>query len=390
MQEINVKDPKKVFIPARITLEETALVSKILCKNGEKVEQGQTIMEIETSKAIYEITAEYSDEVTILVQEGQVIDHSLPVAILGKNISSNDSISRKTSIKKIEFTEASVALLNKKNISIEQAETLFKDYSIVTSEMVTKKLSEDLSPVKDAIHINSTSITSLIVGFGHRGVLLCELLKELSPDKQFAYLDYLNKTNTVVTHLKSVAVHSIFNLSDYLENDFPKVTEIYWCAPVADSSNNLGLTFDKLASQIHSYLSPKAQVSQTATLGIGVICFPFSVIGPNSKLGKGVVVENMAILGTGATLGDFSCINNSASVAHGSIIGNSTSISDGARIAGNVKIGSNCLIGLNSTVNSGLTIGDNVTVNSGANVYNDVPANSIYTNNGDIISKQKI
>ena len=373
----------KIYIPKKISPEETAIVSKILVESGQEVKKGQPLLEIETSKAIYEIVADYSDIVTILVNEGENIDHDSPVALLGVESASIKAESKLNKSHKIQFTKSSIFLLDEAKISLNEAELLFADYAIVTSDVVKKKLNMNN---KNETRVPN-DITTLIVGFGHRGRLLSNLLSDAETERNVAFLDYTNNFNSDSDLFLSLKTRNVYNLKEYQRMNFPKLTEVYWCVPNFDEFDYLKVSFEEFGSKIKSFIALDSTISSTAEIGLGVLCFPLSSICANAKIGNGVVIENSAIVGTDVVIGDFCNINNAASVAHGSIVGESSMVSDGARVAGNVIIGKKCLIGLNATINQKITIGDNVTINSGANVYTDIPSNSIYTNDGRIMTK---
>lgn len=136
--EMSKNNSLKIYIPKKISSEETAIVSKILVESGQEVKKGQPLLEVETSKAIYEIVAEYSDIVTILVNEGDNIEHDLPIAILGIEPTNVEADLKLNKFHKIQFTKSSISLLDGANIPLNEAELLFADYAIVTSDIVKK------------------------------------------------------------------------------------------------------------------------------------------------------------------------------------------------------------------------------------------------------------
>jgi acetyltransferase-like isoleucine patch superfamily enzyme len=85
----------------------------------------------------------------------------------------------------------------------------------------------------------------------------------------------------------------------------------------------------------------------------------FSFVGPQTQLGKGVLV------------------NSRANVHHESVIGEYSEIGPGALILGRVKIGKKCRIGAGAVVLPGVEIGDQVVVGAGAVVTKNVPDNQI-------------
>jgi len=108
-----------------------------------------------------------------------------------------------------------------------------------------------------------------------------------------------------------------------------------------------------------SLISPKAAVSQFATIGQGVAIMPGAVVNADAKIGNGVIV------------------NSSAVVEHDCVIGAWSHISPGSQLAGNVVLNDSVWVGLGSSVREGVRIAENTIVGAGSVVLKDVPANVI-------------
>lgn len=120
---------------------------------------------------------------------------------------------------------------------------------------------------------------------------------------------------------------------------------------------NLYQKFTDLGLVSKSIIAKNAQVSSSANLGEALNIMSFVFIGPDSKIGKG------------------SLINAHASIHHDAVIGDFVEVSPGARILGNCSIGTFSTIGANATILPKVKIGKNVTVAAGAVVTKDVPDN---------------
>lgn len=103
-------------------------------------------------------------------------------------------------------------------------------------------------------------------------------------------------------------------------------------------------------------ISPRAQVSPHARLGLGIAVFPQTVIS------------------TGTVLDDYCVVNVGATVSHDTRIGCYSDVNPGAHLAGNVTVGSECYIGMGTNVIQGRTIGSGTVVGAGAVVIRDLPA----------------
>lgn len=109
-----------------------------------------------------------------------------------------------------------------------------------------------------------------------------------------------------------------------------------------------------------SYISPKAFVHSTST--IGEHCFIFE----NNTIQPFVVVGENNIIWSGNHIG------------HHSTIGKHNFISSHVVIAGVCSIGDNNFFGINSSIANNLSIGDYNWINQGANITKNIEHNSMY------------
>ena len=120
---------------------------------------------------------------------------------------------------------------------------------------------------------------------------------------------------------------------------------------------NLYQKFTDLGFSPLSVIAKNAKVSSSADLEEGLNIMSFVFIGPDSKIGKG------------------SLINAHACVHHDAVIGNFVEVSPGAKILGNCTIGDFSTIGTNATILPKIKIGKNVIVAAGAVVTKDIQDN---------------
>lgn len=110
----------------------------------------------------------------------------------------------------------------------------------------------------------------------------------------------------------------------------------------------------KLGGQLHtlrgqgSQISPFADCAQADIMGH---CF----VGPNTRLGLGVLV------------------NTGAQIHHEAQVGDFAEIGPAAVLLGSVRVGEHCSIGANATILPGIKIGNQVTIGAGAVVTRDLP-----------------
>lgn len=102
-------------------------------------------------------------------------------------------------------------------------------------------------------------------------------------------------------------------------------------------------------------IAPTAIISPDAMIGCGSIIGHFCILGPNTKLGKGVLM------------------NSKAAIGHDTIVGDYCTFLTSTNISGNVTIGSGSFFGDQSFVLEKRTIGENVMVGAGSRVFTNVP-----------------
>jgi sugar O-acyltransferase (sialic acid O-acetyltransferase NeuD family) len=106
-------------------------------------------------------------------------------------------------------------------------------------------------------------------------------------------------------------------------------------------------------------IHPTATVEQSAELADGVQVFPRAYIGSEARIGYGVIVNTAAV------------------VSHDCQVEDYANIAPGAILAGGVKVGESALIGMGVTINLNVTIGEGARVGNSAVVKDDVPDEGI-------------
>lgn len=377
---------EKLYLPQEIGPDERIIISKLLVQNGHKVSINQPILEIETSKAVYEVVAHRAGEIKINLVEGQEIGYGVVLGEIGDNFENYDIEQIQNKPQTVKFTKSAREELVKLGIDLSIAENTFRDLNIITSENVRQAFSEFYIESKQIG--NSAKLDefdTFILGFGHRGQALRSFLIKQNSSRKIAFIDYKRYSQSKIAVLESNFVfpfETVYQLLNRIDCSF------YWCIPNTEDVDFQKQTFNILAGKLLNFISPIAEINTNLESTVGLSVYPFS-LSFGIKIGNCVTIENNVIIGTNAKVGNFSTLSNGASLAHDSVLGEFCSVSDGARIAGRVEVGDNTLIGLNSTINMDITIGSNVVINSGANVYKDVPDFSIVKNTGEVVSRMR-
>lgn len=112
-----------------------------------------------------------------------------------------------------------------------------------------------------------------------------------------------------------------------------------------------------------SLVSPKANISKRATIGVGTVVMMGGTINSEVVIGKHCI------------------INTNASVDHDCIVADFVHISPNVALAGNVEVGEGTHIGIGASVIQGVKIGKWCTIGAGAVIIRDVPDYAVVVGN---------
>lgn len=102
------------------------------------------------------------------------------------------------------------------------------------------------------------------------------------------------------------------------------------------------------------------------------VLHPGATVGPDVRLGVGVVLYDRCTITTNVTIGDHTHLNVGCAVQHDSVIGEFVQFSPGVFVNGDCVIGNDAFLGTGAIVTRGCTVGDGARVGAGAVVRDDV------------------
>jgi UDP-perosamine 4-acetyltransferase len=100
---------------------------------------------------------------------------------------------------------------------------------------------------------------------------------------------------------------------------------------------------------------------------------PRAAVSPSARLGVGVAVMAGAVINADAEIAELAIINTGAVVDHDVQVGRAAHLGPGCAVAGGVRIGARTLLGVGASVAPGVTIGADVVVGAGACVVQNLP-----------------
>lgn len=152
-------------------------------------------------------------------------------------------------------------------------------------------------------------------------------------------LSYLGDDEAFLRNAESYKTCSLV-----ISPDFPAVRR-----KVASRYRSAGFSFANV-------ISPRAEISGTATLG------------------KGVFIQSGVLISAHSVIGDFVRMNHGAQVFHESKIGAYTTLAPRATVLGRVDVAEGCYVGAGAIILPNRVIAEGVTVGAGAVVTENVEA----------------
>lgn len=351
------------------------VVSRWFTKPWQVVNQGDSVCEVETTKATVTVETEYPGYIYPVVDEGQAVKVGEPLA----HIFPESDITQLEQLKLIDEIDMRVTVTKKaREIMDEYGLTVsdFQKFSTISSDTVVAKIRELKVEAKPLDKERAKEVLSKIT-IDQKSVALWG-----ENNQVFLALDAFQADRS---SFRPVVVIDVYTQGDN-----------FYGIPVL---NNEFLNDLKSRGLMNTYIcgqnlrSKEDQIKHCEELGLNIVSalHPAASISASARLGKGVFVGAGATIGPEVEIGDFSQVLSGATVAHHSKVGNFVSISDGAHLGGNVTVGDNTLIGIGVSINKRITIGKNVTIVSGVTVLDHLSDGSVCRlNNDEKINEKRI
>lgn len=120
------------------------------------------------------------------------------------------------------------------------------------------------------------------------------------------------------------------------------------------------------------------------------VVHPTAIIAPSVKMGVGNFIKAGAIIETNTLIGDCCVIDNGATIAHDNVIGDGCHLAPGVSLGSGIEIGQKTIVGIGASISTKIKIGKRVIIGVGSSVVMDIPDDSIVEGvPGRIIGKRK-
>jgi sugar O-acyltransferase (sialic acid O-acetyltransferase NeuD family) len=354
------------LIPIKIPLlnpnEPEALLASLEISPGEKVETGQTIAVVETTKSTGEIQSEADGYlVGLRFSPGETIQAGDVLAYIGDAPDAQDPTLppwapeekavplAKAVPEGLRFTNPARELALAHGLDLD----MFPQGPMITRSLVEAHITKQATPTP----IPEGENRLVIYGAGGHGRSLAALIQELDRYEIAGFVDDGYAPGESVFGLPVLGGRESL---DALAGEGLRLA-VNGVGGIGDLAARLSV-YDLLRrAGFHcpTVAHPSAWIEDSAQLADRCQVFPFAYVGTEALIGFGCI------------------INTGAIVSHNVELGAYANLSPGATLAGGVSVGECALIGMRATVNLNVRVGAGAQVGNSATVKADVPEGGI-------------
>lgn len=351
-----------VFVPRENLNDESVTIISVKFISSSKVNKGDCIFEIETTKTNFGIDSPVDG---IILHEISVGDIVLVGSLLcrlddGKNNYKPISKIPKVDVDPIEKNYG--AKFSK--AAIKRAEDLGVDTSVFKNGLITvADIEKQASIFSTQTNANSSKFVKrlnnkiIILGGGGHAKMCIDILRLRNEYQIIGIVDSQKSIGTVVSGVKVIGDDTIL--------------EKLWNDGVSCAVNGIGSVSNPLVRKI--------LYSKLKDIGFYLpnLVHPSAVIEPSVKIGEGNQVMMGACVGSDVVIGDNCIVNSGSIISHDAILESNSHVAPGAVLAGSVIVGETAVVGMGVNVYMGVSIGKESIINNGLNIFRNINPNEV-------------
>lgn len=348
--QININD-KEVYL------------SQWKIEDGTYVNEGDELIEIETSKKIITLKAEVSGYIYYKTGNRDcLVGETIAVITADKNAEEAEKIKDVNEVKEqnIKITVKAQKLAEENNIDINLLNhgKLIKEKDVISfiEEQNTDAENDILSYILAA---ESKGISKdkmvIVIGAGDMAKMMVESVQQSDELYIIGCVDRKVKIGTFLLDIPVIGKNDVETLQTLYENGVTKAINA-----VVGTDFNLGIR-EKVFSQL-----------QEIGFELPAVIHRGAIVEKSAELEAGCFVHANAYVGSSAKVKFGAIVLTGAIVSHDCEIGENVYLSPGCVLGGYVKVGEKVLIGMGATVFAYIQIGKNAIIINGQDVFNNV------------------
>jgi sugar O-acyltransferase (sialic acid O-acetyltransferase NeuD family) len=357
-EDADMADAIPVTIPLINPNEPEARLAHVAVRTGQKVERGQTLATLETTKATQEVMAEQAGFVVGL--RARPGDSLRAGDVLCWIASTKDWVPPPMPSEAMPATAAveGLRITLPARRAAEQAGIDLR--TLPADRLVTEGMVRALIAVESAGELPDGPFDELAIvvyGGGGHGKSLIELIRTTA---QYAVAGVIDDNQAPGTSVLGAAVLGGRGALPELRRRGLRLAANA-IGGIGDARSRIAVfeTLSEAGFHCPPLIHPTAWLETTVDVGDGVQILPHAYVGSDVRLGLGVIVNTSAVVSHDCRLGDYA------------------NIAPGALLAGGVQVGSAALIGMGVTIHLGVRIGEGARCGNSSVITADVPDGTV-------------
>ena len=357
------KEMAYVIIPQININDKEVYLSQWKVENGSYVNEGDDLVEIETSKKIITLRAETAGYIYYKTGNRDCpVGETIAVITPEKNAEEAKKLGdlEETKERQIKITEKAKKLAEENNIDIT---LLYHGKLIKEKDIISYIEEQNESDSRDILDYISEAENKgisrekmvVIVGAGDMAKMMIESLQESAGLYIIGCVDRKVKPGTVLLDIPVIGKSDSKTLQILYENGVTKaINSVVGTNFDFKARENVFLQLKEIGFELPVVIHRGAVVEKSAELEAGCFVHANAYVGSSAKIKAGTIVLTGAI------------------VSHDCEIGENVYLSPGCILGGYVKVGDKVLIGMGSTVFARVQIGKNAIIVNGRDVFNNI------------------
>jgi sugar O-acyltransferase (sialic acid O-acetyltransferase NeuD family) len=351
-----------VNVPQVGTNDQNAEIIEWNITDKNKVSTGESICNLETAKAVFDVKAEASGFLIHLAKKGNDVEINQVIALIGPNLEKLMKVKDKYIYTPTEKFE------EKENDQVEIKVTK-------KASQLAKELNIDLSNISTNGIIKETDI----IKYSKIKLQINELPIEINWDRNKIPLVIYSSGKGAVTGKECIDLVGKYEVACFIDD-----------SPIANSLCDLPIYHSHRLKEIINIGVRSIAVGGNGKHRINIyekykdlgidfvnIIHPNTYISPSVNIGVGNYIKCGAIIETNSEIGNNCIIDNGVIIAHDNFIGDGVHIAPGSSLGSNIKIGKLAVLGIGCSVSTNITIGFGAIISVGSSVVKDVPENTV-------------
>ena len=341
-----------IIMPRLGVNDDCVILGQWVVKEGAKVEKGQKIAVLETSKETSDLRCEEEGYIQLKVKNGASVKVGEIIAVVSEDrLELSEEIDSDIVEDSRTYTKKAQALLDEHP---EIDRTKLPENGII-------KESDVLKLIKEPYHIEKTMSNHILI-YGRGGLCkdIIDIVRQTNAYQIDGIIDFYYPQDDILYGIPVLG--GVKELKDLYESGYHKIISAvaFWGeAYNKHYRRNPTIRLKQFGFEFVNVIDRSASIAYTVRMGEGNLICSNVYIGPDVQIGNDVI------------------LNVGSIINHDCIVSDHCHIASGAILAGEVVIGENTLVGQGVVIHAGVKIGSNVTINNGCNIFKDIPDGAI-------------